>query len=252
MKIALIRVGIDKICGGIHSPIFKDGTFEFIPIPEYFYKSHPFDTHLVPTYSTEKGRKGKALIEYFGHGKDKEVHRNIPIHADPEFATFTYGDANATKQSLAKLQKGDFLVFYTLMQGADFESSPGMYVVGYLEVEKAVLVTKPEEYEGLLPDFAHNFHVKNKEIFLRDIQNPKNKGLKLVKGGQGSRLCKYAYLISRSVPIPSKASIHMISDEMLRIFGTFGGKVAIQKEPLRWIRDQDMVARTAKWLRELE
>jgi hypothetical protein len=34
MNIAMIRVGVDAGCGGIQGPLFKDGSFEFIPIPE--------------------------------------------------------------------------------------------------------------------------------------------------------------------------------------------------------------------------
>lgn len=34
MKAMLLRVGIDKGCGGVLAPIFEDGSFEYIPIPE--------------------------------------------------------------------------------------------------------------------------------------------------------------------------------------------------------------------------
>jgi hypothetical protein len=33
-KILLLRVGIDMGCGGTLGPIFQDGTFEYVPIPE--------------------------------------------------------------------------------------------------------------------------------------------------------------------------------------------------------------------------
>jgi hypothetical protein len=34
MKALLLRVGIDKGCGGTLAPILDDGSFEFVPIPE--------------------------------------------------------------------------------------------------------------------------------------------------------------------------------------------------------------------------
>jgi hypothetical protein len=254
MKVALIRVGIDKVCGGISSPLFKDGTFEFVPIPEYYYRNHPFDPKKVKTYTTEKGKSGKAFIEYFKtEGKDKEQHRDCPIHADPEFSTFTYGDGNYTKNALVNLEKGDYLVFYAFFEGYDAKVSSGMYIFGYFEVENSLLVQEDEQFELVADEFKNNFHIKNKEIFLRDINNPKNKGLKLVKGTANSRLLKYAYSISRVLPSEAKkADIHVISDEMMKIFGNFGGKIAIQKNPLRWITNKDLANKTVAWLKSLE
>lgn len=252
MKVVLLRVGVDKICGGTYSPIFKDGTFEFIPIPEYFYRSHSFDAQKVKTYATEKGKFGKAFIDYFKEGKDKKDHQDCPIHHDPDFVTYTYGDGNSTKQTLVNLEKGDYIVFYAMMQGSGFDMPPALYVIGYFEVDYSLLATEQSQYSLLTKDFKNNFHIANKEIFDRDIANPKNKGLKLVKGTENSRLLKYAYLISRKIEIPKKSDVHMISDEMLKVFGTFGGKIAIQKEPLRWIKDKQLVASTVAWLKGLE
>ncbi|MDX2190370.1 MAG: hypothetical protein SFY32_10950 [Bacteroidota bacterium] len=254
MKIALLRVGIDKICGGIHSPLFKDGTFEFVPIPEYYYRHHSFDPKNLKTYESETGRKGKPFIEYFKkEGKDKEQHRNCPVHMDPEFKSFTYGDGNHTKNGLVKLSKGDFLVFYASLEGYDFNMEPGMYVIGYFEVEYSILVDSQAEYPSLIKDFSNNFHISNKEIFERDISNPKNKGLKLIKGTSNSKMLKYAYLISRQLPKQGKqSSIHVISDDMMKIFGNFGGKIAIQKDPIRWITHKDPVTKTTEWLKTLE
>lgn len=254
MKIALIRVGIDKICGGICSPLFKDGTYEFVPIPEYFYRNHSFDSKQIETYTTQKSKTGKILIDYFKtEGKDKEQHRDCPVHLDPEFETFTYADANHTKGTLVNLNKGDFLVFYGLFEGFDTDIAPAMYIFGYFEVDYSMLANEQDQYELLTEDFKNNFHIRNKEIFDRDISNSKNNGLKLVKGTEKSRQLKYAYAISRALPTQSKKTdIHVISDEMMKIFGNFGGKIAIQKDPLRWITNKQLVAQTITWLKGLE
>ena len=36
MQVVLLRVGIDTGSGGIHGPLFADGSFEYIPIPDGF------------------------------------------------------------------------------------------------------------------------------------------------------------------------------------------------------------------------
>ena len=39
MKAILLRIGIDKGLGGALGPIFSNGFFEYIPIPENYIKS---------------------------------------------------------------------------------------------------------------------------------------------------------------------------------------------------------------------
>ena len=219
-----------------------------------YYNRHATNLINGATYNNEKGRKGDAFISYFKDGRDKDAHKDCLIHADPEFVTNTYGDPNVTKNKLAELKKGDFLIFYTLLEGNHgFDMAPGMYVIGYLEVDYSVLATDQRQYADLQKDFAQNFHIKHKEIFERDINTDKNKGLKLVKGTKNSKLLKYAYKISNEgIESKKNTAIHIISEDMQRIFGGFGGKVAIQKNPLRWIKDKELVDKTVYWLKGLE
>ena len=81
MKALLLRVGIDKGCGGTLAPIFDDGSFEFVPIPE----SVPAPG--AATFNDRIGRKGKRLSAYV-----PSSIKNAPMHEDPEFLTCTYGD----------------------------------------------------------------------------------------------------------------------------------------------------------------
>ena len=94
MKIAMIRVGVDagSECGGMQGPLFKDGTFEFIPIPE-----NP-DAAVVPkyTYSNLIGRHGKPLVNYFSDRRQVKM-AECGVHNDPDWETFTYGDWRWTK-----------------------------------------------------------------------------------------------------------------------------------------------------------
>jgi hypothetical protein len=122
MKIAMLRVGIDTGSGGIHGPLFRDGSFEFVPIPDR--------SEVDPrTYGNTVGRKGKNLIEYFPTRMQDKM-RDQSIHVDPEFETFTYGDPTSPKAGLRRLEEGDMLIFYCGLQGWNFHSEPALYLVG--------------------------------------------------------------------------------------------------------------------------
>ena len=54
MKVVLLRIGIDSGAGGIHGPLFADGTFEYIPIPD----GQAVDER---TYGNTVGRHGRKL-----------------------------------------------------------------------------------------------------------------------------------------------------------------------------------------------
>lgn len=96
MKVAMLRVGIDTGSGGIHGPLFQDGSFEYIPIPD----GRRDDER---TYGNTVGRRGAPLVEYFP-ARRRSAMANQPIHFDPEFATFTYGDPTPPKAGLRRLE----------------------------------------------------------------------------------------------------------------------------------------------------
>src|SRR5439155_14904008 len=100
----LLRVGVDAGCGGIQGPLFNDGSFEFICIPDKKRVS-------IHTYGAMIGRNGKPFAEYFPGASRKRI-AGQHIHLDPEFETFTYGDPTSPKRSLRHLKPGDLLAFY--------------------------------------------------------------------------------------------------------------------------------------------
>ena len=59
--------------------------------------------------------------------------------------------------------------------------------------------------------------------------------LVLVKGGRGSRLLDRAVKISENGVDRSGKPLKVVSREMQVIFGTFGGRLSIQRSPPRWI-----------------
>src|SRR2546425_6679661 len=93
-QVVLLRVGVDAGEGGIQGPLLdEDGTFDYLPIPDTWSRQNKI------LYGNTLGRHKRFLNEYWT-GKKKEFYRTHPIHFDPEFKTFTYGDPTRPKQSL--------------------------------------------------------------------------------------------------------------------------------------------------------
>ena len=156
MNIVLLRIGIDTGCGGIHGPLFADGTFEYVPIPD----GHAIDER---TYGNTLARHGRKLIDYFPASMRNRM-ADQPMHVDPEFDTFTYGDPTTPKAGLRHLRPGDLLVFYCGLRGWDFASVPALYIMGFFEVERAGKATEFTASElDLL--FSRNFHVRHRRVF---------------------------------------------------------------------------------------
>jgi hypothetical protein len=157
------------------------------------------------------------------------------VHVDPEFETFTYGDPTTPKRSLRYLKPGDFLVFYCGLQrwdakkGWDREERPSLYLAGYFEVALAGMAT---DFDAAVvkTEFGKNFHVRYPIIF----EDQKN-DLVLVKGGPASRLFHKAHRISAQGQDCNGSPLKVLSPEMQKVFGTFGGRISIQRSPPRWV-----------------
>jgi hypothetical protein len=240
--VVLLRVGVDAGCGGIQGPLFEDGGFEFICIPDKKRVS-------VHTYGNILDRHGQPVARYF-----PEVRRQImavqTVHVDPEWETFTYGDPTPPKRSLRHLHPGDFLAFYCglqpwdAQQGWDGTSRPALYLAGYFEVALAGLAVDFDK-KAVKTEFGLNFHVRYPSVF-RQQKND----LVLVKGGPGSRLFKKARRISTEGMDRAGKPLKILSPAMQKVFGTFGGHVSIQRSPPRWV-EAEFVDEAIEFLKEL-
>src|SRR5208282_351301 len=224
MQVVLLRVGIDTGSGGIHGPLFSDGSFEFIPIPDNF-GCKGVDKR---TYGNTSGRGGRKLVDYFPESRRENVF-DQSMHFDPEFETFTYGDPTRPKASLRRLSEGSLLVFYAGLKGYNFDCPPALYLVGFFEVERAGLAIAFSHSE-LAGMFQHNFHVMHSDVF----ENQKNR-LVLVKGNANSRLLKKAVKISAVGTDRNGRPLHRLAPEMQKVFGNFYGNTSIQRSPPRWV-----------------
>ncbi len=237
MKIAMLRVGIDMGAGGILGPLFKDGTFEYIPIPDEIGRDER-------TYGNTTGRHGLKLIDFFPTAQKGRVSKQS-IHFDPEFSTFTYGDPTSPKAGLRHLEKGDLLVFYCGLEGWDFKSPPSLYLMGYFEI---LVAGRAIEFSSadLQSLFSENYHVRH-----RDAYKQQKEYLVLVKGTSKSRLFKKATCISSTGQDRSGRPLKVLSSTMQSIFGNFNGKISFQRSPTRWV-EPAYVPRAAEFIRSLK
>jgi len=236
MNVVLLRIGIDTGSGGIHGPLFADGTFEYIPIPD----GHAVDKR---TYGNTLGRHGRGLIDYFPASMRSRM-ADQPMHVDPEFDTFTYGDPTTPKAGLRHLQPGDLLVFYCGLRGWDFASDPALYLMGYFEVERAGKATEFTKTE-LTCFFSRNFHVRHRQVFHRQRES-----LVVVKGTSNSRLLHEPIRISADGKDCTGKPLKILSPAMRKVFGDFGGRVSIQRSPPRWV-EPEFTARAVDFVRSL-
>ncbi len=162
-RIFLANVGANA-AHPFYSPIFPDGAFEFLPIPE--------DRDLPGGHAVRYGR----LTSFYDTSVSisRFVPRRLwewPAHADPEFDTFTYGDNCETSPraaSLKRMEVGDFLLFIARLvtapypgEGAvaEFSQRPGFYLIGYLEIEEVLRDVRSRPGTDVLDRFGANAHV---------------------------------------------------------------------------------------------
>lgn len=231
-KMVLLRVGIDAGCGGIQGPLFEDGSFDFVCIPDNKRVS-------VHTYGNMTGRDGSPLAGYFAESR-RMVMAEQHVHVDPEWETFTYGDPTTPKRSLRTLRPGDVLVFYCGLQRWDANAGwnrtdrPALYLAGYFEVALAGMADDFDKFV-LKTEFGMNFHVRYQTVFEKQKED-----LVLVKGGPGSRLFSRAHQISSGGKDRAGRPLKILSPAMQKVFGDFGGHVSIQRSPPRWVEPRFM------------
>ena len=242
-SVILLRVGVDAGCGGIQGPFFKDGTFEFICIPDRKRVS-------VHTYGNMVGISGRKLVDFFPESRRK-VMAEQHVHVDPEWETFTYGDPTTPKRSLRHLQPGDFLAFYCGLQewnavdGWNGDRRPALYLAGFFEVALAGMAGDFNK-KVLKSEFGKNFHVRYPSVFEQQKED-----LVLVKGAPGSRLFRKAKPLSVEGKDRAGKPLKVLSPAMQRIFGDFGGHVSIQRSPPRWV-EPGFVDKAVGFLKDLE
>lgn len=153
-----INVGANTNAPGVRGPIYPDGSFEFVPIPETEPLREP-----VPTY-----RDLDLTTEI------PEAALDSPTHLDPEFPEYphcerySYGDPHGVKaRPLTELTTRDFVFFYATLsvaeERADWQAPDwGAYLIGQFELARDPVTGT--EYEDLTSverePFENNAHTK--------------------------------------------------------------------------------------------
>lgn len=219
MKAMMLRVGIDKGSDGLLAPLFKDGTFEYIPLSEKDPESGE-----KRTFHDLQGRRGQKLSAYL---PPKILNRKI--HHDPEFETFTYADEGRKAQFLNKLEKGDYLVFYAGLSPREVDGKDGLYIIGYLVVEQIIELEKRGETEQYL--------IRGKYPTNSHLKRPTKGGVVLVVGDR-----KKSKLLHKALPLSSPRldkrgrPYHAVSPAMEDLLGIKG---SIQRSiPPRFIKER--------------
>ena len=223
-KILLLRVGMDLGYGGL-GPLFPDGTFEYVPIPD--------DPDRVSEHSlffTDiPARSGGSVARFV-----PRRHRDSPAHYDPEFDTFTYGDPTRNKRGqLLRLAEGDMLVFYAGLRPPEESHGSKLYIIGYLTIVQAHAIKTlspwpPPEYKYLWGN-AH---------FRRDRGD---EDLVVVQGRPAA-----SRLLVRAVPLSDGQQ--NVLREMTELLGISG---SVKRAGAgRWVPNEH-VQRVATWVRSL-
>jgi len=206
-KALLLQVGIDKRSAGTYSPIFEDGSFEYIPKPA----ENKGGAH--ETYNQRPGRRRLPLAVYL-----PPTLKNAPLHDDPEFKTCTFGTASPLCTSLYALQRGDLLVFYAGLQPFHADAYHiGLYIIGYFTVKDIVAFHDLSKAEAHVYSerLARNPHVKASDT--RDV-------VFVIGDETRSTLLDRAILLAKASANHRKrrAAAFAISDKMVKHIGVSG------------------------------
>lgn len=164
-----INVAANTTLPGFRGPIYSDGSFTYVPIPEREPTAEP-----VPTY----GDLAPELDLPFAVPDDL---RDRQVHLDPAFAGYpfceahTYGDEHGVKAGpISTLSRGDYLLFYaTLSTHGEparewVRSDWGAYLIGGFRLAE---VLTGEQYRALDPaerePYAGNAHVRREAFDAR-------------------------------------------------------------------------------------
>lgn len=193
-KIFIANVGVNTSYG-LKSPLFDDGSFEFIPIKE----GKGIEGSHILTYDNLKCFNSEdKLIKYFPKNV-QEKYKTYRVHNDPEFVSFTYGDvidpSKPKSSKLSLIKKGDYLFFIanlTKYQNGEYiRYSREFYFIGFFEVEDAF---STEE------EIKLNFKmIENNSHYRRLLDNFSDFGeFRIIKGNEkNSRRFKYAFKVTK-------------------------------------------------------
>lgn len=159
-----INVAANTNLPGRRGPVYPDGSFAYVPIPEREPTAEP-----APTY---------AELGLAEHVPDDAAE--LPVHLDPEFAgvlgreAFTYGDPHGVKAGpISALEPGDSLLFYATLtvHGEDDDRVDwlppewGCFLIGEFRVAEVLTGDAYREADAATRKrFASNAHARRESF----------------------------------------------------------------------------------------
>lgn len=219
MRSVAVNVGANTNEPGFRGPIYADGSFEYIPIPE-----------------SEPTREEASMPTYADLDLETDVGSvaDTPVHLDPTFAgvhgctSYTYGDPHGVKaRPLSDLDAGDHVFFYATLSTVGGDPAEwiapewGAYVIGQFR-----LASDPvDATEGLSARdrsrFAGNAHLK---------RDPFDARVLLEGARSGSAL--YDVAVPLSSPTAGTEANRLVTD-----LSSDSGKGPWWRRPMRFDRE---------------
>jgi hypothetical protein len=172
--------------------VYPDGSFDYIPIPEHCGSTES------RTYRDIDTRDGPSASAFAG------ADPATPVHFDPEFATYTYGEVGTQKcASLTKLDPDDLLVFCAGLAPADGADRPRIYAIGYLTVDDVLDLEQlsPDQRADIIERYPNNAHVKREGLTPETLHpdDPERTRYPAIIAGDPDQ----SRLLDRAVPLSS-------------------------------------------------
>lgn len=165
--VLLVGVGADSSNVRPVPNLVDSDRYDYIPIPEtwltagqYTYGEFALDQGEENIVAADKIDRIRPFDSDGDWITDSEVIRQHPVHHDPNFEDFSYGDKrDGDGSALAELESGDVLGFYT---GIDDGHRKHRYIWGYFTVDEVADLEGLDSaaYRDRLRDFPENAHAK--------------------------------------------------------------------------------------------
>jgi hypothetical protein len=168
MTVVLCGIGSDTTNAGRVAPIYDDGRFEYVPIPEKTPETEETATYGTWGLRYDEGVAADLLTAITpdpseGTTLRGEDLRDWPLHRDPNFEALTYGEHRPNYvRRLRGLDPGDVVGFY-----AGLRPSRGgrahRYLIGYVTVDAVDVIpaeASREEAAAVFANHPENAHAK--------------------------------------------------------------------------------------------
>ncbi|ELY85859.1 hypothetical protein C485_11678 [Natrinema altunense JCM 12890] len=171
MTVVLAGVGADSTNVGALAPLYDDGRFEYVPIPEKTRATDESETlgswELRAGDGTAADLTTRITPQPVHDGTETvtgEALESWPLHRDPNFEALTYGEHRTSGyvSRLRALESGDVVGFYAGLRRPNGDRAH-RYLIGYITVDDVVVVgpdTPPAERAAVLEAHPANAHAK--------------------------------------------------------------------------------------------